>query len=257
MYEEKLIKLLNLTEGEAKVYLALLQLGSSTTGPIVEKSKVARSFIYNILNSLIYKGIVSYVTKDKTKYFQAAVPTRLLDYIELKKQHLDKDKKEIETLIPKLKTLQSFVPRTETAVYEGFKGIQTAYEHIYDKLKKGGEYICWGNYPTQLDKYHAYWQRDHKRRVKKGIKVRMLFDNEVDEVVLKNRNSYTFCDTRRMHKKLKMPTWFLVYKNTVTIIQQENPDFQITKALAVEIVNQEIADTFKTIFEDYWKKTEP
>lgn len=46
------------------------------------------------------------------------------------------------------------------------------------------------------------------------------------------------------------------YKDTTTIILQENPDFQNTKALAVEIVNQEIADTFMAIFEDYWKNSE-
>ncbi|MBS3167698.1 hypothetical protein J4216_01085 [Candidatus Woesearchaeota archaeon] len=35
-----------LTEGEIKVYLALLELGTSTSGPIVEKSGVARSIIF-------------------------------------------------------------------------------------------------------------------------------------------------------------------------------------------------------------------
>jgi len=34
-------------------------------------------------------------------------------------------------------------------------------------------------------------------------------------------------------------------------------DFLDTKALAVEIVNQEIADTLRAIFEDYWKKAKP
>ena len=34
---------IGLTEGEAKVYLALSELGSSTVGPIVKKTKVANS----------------------------------------------------------------------------------------------------------------------------------------------------------------------------------------------------------------------
>ena len=42
-----------LTEGETRVYLSLLELGSSTTGPIVERSKVARSIIYHILENFV------------------------------------------------------------------------------------------------------------------------------------------------------------------------------------------------------------
>ena len=56
---------IGLTEGEAKVYIALTELGSSTVGPIVKKAKVAYSNVYDILNRLIEKGIVSFITKNK------------------------------------------------------------------------------------------------------------------------------------------------------------------------------------------------
>ncbi len=257
MIEDKLIAEAGLTEGEAKVYLALLELGVSTVGPIIEKSKVARSFAYNILNGLINKGLASYVTRDRTKYYQAAEPSRLLDYMEKRKEALERSKSELEKLMPGLKALQTEVPRTEISVYEGFRGIQTAFEHYEDKLRKGDEYLCFGGYPTQKDQYHLYWQKHHEKRMKEGIRTRMLFDKDADDDVLKNRNSYALCDTRRLHTKLKTPAWFYIYKDTTTIFLQENPDFQNTKALGVEIVNQEIADTFRAIFEDYWKKARP
>jgi len=124
MYEEELIERAGLTKGEAKVYLALLELGNSTIGPIVENSSVARSFSYNLLDNLIEKGLVSFVTRDKTKYYQAAEPSRIMDYIEKKKQDLETDKEKIEALLPKLKLMQKAASRTEIAMYEGFKGIQ-------------------------------------------------------------------------------------------------------------------------------------
>lgn len=257
MIEEKLIAEAGLTEGEAKVYLALLELGVSSVGPVIDKSRVARSFAYNILNGLISKGLASYVTRNKTRYYQAAEPSRLLDYVEKRKQGLDRNREALEKLLPGLKSLQGAAPRTEIAVYEGFRGIQTAFEHYEDKLRKGDEYLCFGGYPTQKDQYHRYWQKHHLKRVKEGIRTRMLFDKDADDAVLKNRNGYPLCDTRRLHTKLKTPAWFYIYKDTTTIFLQENPDFQNTKALGVEIVNQEIADTFRAIFEDYWKKAKP
>ncbi len=257
MFEEKLIQAAGLTEGESKVYLALLEIGNSSVGPIIEKSKVARSFAYNILNNLITKGLVSYVIKDKTKHYQAAEPSRILDYLEKRKQDIDKSKTEIEKLVPRLKLLQKMSPKTEIQMYEGFKGIITAFEHHQDKLSKGDTYMIFGGYPTQKEIFHNYWKKDHLERIKKEIKVKMLFDVNVNKEIMKNRNSYKGCDTRYFHKKLKLPAWFFIYNDTTTIILQENPDFQNTKSLAVEIVNQEITDTFKTIFEDFWKLTKP
>ena len=57
-----------LTEGEAKVYEALLFLGSSTVGPIVTRSKVSYSNIYEVCDRLTAKGLVSHIVKEKTKH---------------------------------------------------------------------------------------------------------------------------------------------------------------------------------------------
>ena len=257
MFEEELLQKAGLTDGEAKVYLALLEIGSSTTGPIIEKSKVARSFIYYLLNSLIDKGLVSYITRDKTKHYQAAEPDRILDYVEKRKQQLDKDKQQVEKLLPRLRLLQESSPATQVAVYEGFQGIQTAFEHHEDKLEKGDEYLCIGGYPTQEEKYHAYWNKHHMKRAKKGVISKMLFNQGADPAILRKRNSYRLCDTRYMPVDIKTPAWFLIYKDTVCIVLQDNPDFKMTEALCVEVVNQQIADSFKAYFEDYWKKSKP
>ena len=83
---KQILKDAGLTEGEIKVYLALLELGDTTTGPLVDKSGVARSIVYQILERLIEKGLASYIVKDKTKYYQAADPNKLLDYAQKRKE---------------------------------------------------------------------------------------------------------------------------------------------------------------------------
>ena len=42
------LKEAGLTDGEIRTYLALLEVGSSTIGPILEKSGINRSIIYRI-----------------------------------------------------------------------------------------------------------------------------------------------------------------------------------------------------------------
>ena len=67
-----ILKDIGLTDGEIKVYSALLGIGESTTGPIVDNSRVSVSKVYNILNRLAQKGLVSHIVRGETKYFRAA-----------------------------------------------------------------------------------------------------------------------------------------------------------------------------------------
>ncbi|MFC1722845.1 TrmB family transcriptional regulator [Nanoarchaeota archaeon] len=246
-----LIKEAGLTDGEAKVYLALLKLGSTTTGPIIEESGVANSIIYKLLESLINKGLASYVIKGKIKYFQAAEPKRILDYIEERKKKLDVSKEKIENLLPQLMTMMSETEQSSVKLYEGWKGFLTAWELYHSRLKKGEEYHSWGVYPVQEKRFHLYWMRDHEKRRKLGIKGKILFNKGTDSEILKNRNSYKGMDCRYMPTDIKTPAWFVVYKDVVGIfLQKKNP-------LVVQIINQDIADSFEAYFQDMWKKTKP
>ena len=94
------------TDGEIRVYTALLEIGESSTGPIIKKSEITGSKVYEILEKLKAKGLVSHVTKEKTKYFQAAPPKRILDYVEQKEQELRQNKEAIKELLPQLEARQ-------------------------------------------------------------------------------------------------------------------------------------------------------
>lgn len=52
---------IGLTNAEIKVYLALLELGTATAGPILEKSHLQNSVVHMTLNKLIEKGFVTFV----------------------------------------------------------------------------------------------------------------------------------------------------------------------------------------------------
>ncbi|MEM2137654.1 MAG: helix-turn-helix domain-containing protein [Candidatus Anstonellaceae archaeon] len=236
-----------LTEGEARVYLALLELGPSTTGPIVEKSGVARSIIYQILERLAQKGLVSSVTKEKTAYFQAAQPDRLLEYMEERQKGLEESKRKLQELLPKLAGMQTSAKESEVQVFTGFRGMISVHEHTYQKLAKGEEYFFFGIPQEQPKHYHAYWQRDHIRRARAGIRCKLLFHPKTPREVLKNRNSYAGCDARYMPIEVNTPAWFMGYKNVAVI------GFASESPITIEIVNRQVADSFRSYFEEFWK----
>src|SRR3989344_7982952 len=99
----RILQDIGLTEGESKVYMALLELGTTTTGPIVKKSGISASKVYEILNRLAEKGLVSHIIKASTKYFRAADPERIIEYIEEKEKDIASKKEEMKKIVPQLK----------------------------------------------------------------------------------------------------------------------------------------------------------
>ena len=59
--DKKLLESIGMTSGEVSVYLALLDLGISSTGNIIKKSNVSSSKVYLILERLLQKGLISQV----------------------------------------------------------------------------------------------------------------------------------------------------------------------------------------------------
>lgn len=252
MKEIALLKEAGLTEGESKVYGALLELGISTIGPILEKSGITKSIIYRILDKLIQKGLVSYIIKEKTRHYQAERPEKLLDYLEEKEKDIEETKEKIHDFLPNLITKMQSAEKSLATIYEGFKGLMTVHDKRFEKLKRGDEYFFFGLPPEQPDYFHAYWQKDHKKRAKLGIKCKLLYNQKVDDWILKDRNNFKGCDARRMPIGVNTPAWILGYKDVVVIGLP-----LAEKPLAFEIVNQEVANSFREYFEWFWKKSKP
>ncbi len=238
-----------LTGGESKVYLALLELGPSTSGPIVEKSGVARSIVYQILERLSQKGLVSSVTRERTRHFQAAQPDRILEYVDEKEKAALESRRKLEELLPRLSAMQMAAKESEVLVFTGFRGMISAHEHTYQKLGRGEGYFFFGIPQEQPRHYHAYWQRDHLRRARAGIRCRLLFHPKAPKEVLKNRNSYPGCDARYMPLEVNTPAWFMGYKNTAVI------GFASESPITLEINNPQVAGSFRAYFEEFWKKS--
>ncbi|MEK6926471.1 MAG: helix-turn-helix domain-containing protein [Nanoarchaeota archaeon] len=156
-----------LTDGETKVYLALIELGSSTVGPIVKRSKVAYSNIYEILNRLIEKGLVSFIIKEKTKHFQAASTSNILEYLDMKEKEIFEHRASLKRILPDLERLREKGDKQEAEVFVGLKGLRSAYEKMLKGLTRKDEalffYLHDNAYADQSDNfYRSIWNITRK-----------------------------------------------------------------------------------------------
>lgn len=247
------LRKLGLTEGEIKVYLALIRLGETTSGPLVDESGISVSKVYNIVERLAKKGLVSHIVKRKTKYFKAADPDRLLMHLKEKEEELRNQEANLKDMISMLKLENNTAMTAETAqVYDGMRGIQTARERTLQIMKKGDEMWIIGIAQTPYEgMMTSYFREYHKRRYQKGIFCRYLYNEYAREPYGKTSASYPLSEVRYMPKGLITHGWIEIYADTVTIGINKGRSFSVV------IQNQEVANSFKIYARLLWSLAKP
>jgi len=240
----KLLEDIGLTKGEISVYLALLELGSSTVTPIVDKSKVSSSKVYLILNRLINKGLASFVIKENTKYFEAASPSRILDYVKEKKESIEQQEKELKEIIPELELRQKLQElKSEAHVFKGNKGFKTAFKDILTTLKKGEKLLVMGisNFD---DEFRRMIIRFHKDRAKLGINTDILLNYSAVKA-WKELELIPKTNIKLLPGNVVTPGVFLIYGDkTLISLPNERTFFRIE--------NKEATESFRAYFHTLW-----
>lgn len=242
---------LGFTQGEIRVYLALLEIGNTTTGPIIIKSKVARSKVYEILIRLEEKGLVTESIKDNTRYFQATSPDRIINYIRRKERLLKDKEKEFMKLLPDLIQKQRKVTGSqEVKIYVGYEGQKTFYKEALSKLNKGDDYlvITMGNEQWENKSYSTLIKNIHQKRLEKKLHVKVLFNSLRGS--FKQRSDFKdkppLFEMRDM--PMNLPNSLIIFKDTVSITSWGETIRNFV------IICQDVSDQYKKFFYEMWKR---
>lgn len=247
---KKILTELGLTESEIKVYFALLEIGQSSVGPVYKKAGIADSKIYFILDKLKEKGLVSFVIKNNVKHFQASDPKNLIKLLNERENEIKEQKEELlEKVIPEIEQKRkSEEKKQEATVYEGFKGLKSAFNLILDNLTKDEEYQVF-MLGEQLEKKEIinFFENYHKKRIEKGIKARLISEKKFKDQI-KKWHSYKNMKIRYTNQKLPVGQ-FIFRDHVMTVVLEE-------KLSAFVIKSKKNYEYWKEFFEEVWQKAE-
>src|SRR3989338_7315739 len=123
------LKELDLSNGQIKVYEAVLDLGIASLNGIQEKTGIERRNIYDILNKLIERGFVSYTLEKGKRTYQCIHPGKIREEIRRRMTALHK----LEEKIPEVEDLfAAHKPSIRAEVYRGNEGIKALLEEILE-----------------------------------------------------------------------------------------------------------------------------
>ncbi|MBW2995999.1 hypothetical protein KY332_01730 [Candidatus Woesearchaeota archaeon] len=161
--DTKILEDIGLTQGEIKVYLALLELGPSTAGNIIDKADIQNSVFHFNINRLIEKGLVSYTKKGKFKIYQAADPNNFMVYLK------DKEK-QVAKLLPKLKEKQKLAKeKQEVELFQGLKGVMTLLNTLIEDAKKADQFLFFAPELEKSKEIQKFYKRYDAKRKDKGL----------------------------------------------------------------------------------------
>lgn len=236
-FNEGVLVQCGLTKNESKVYISLLKLGSATAVEITKQSKVHRVNVYDVLDRLLAKGLISTVMRANKKIYEAANPEQLNRLIKEKEESLYK-------IMPQLKT-EFKIKKEKQQVYHFFgpEGVMQAYYMMLEQDEK----IIYGLGGSGLNrKYlkhrHAMFDKD---RIKKGFIVKALYY----EFTRKSNLFPEKKDERKyLSNRFKTTCMVDICGNLViNLLPIEN------NIMAIVIENKALADSYKQFFKFMWQ----
>ena len=221
-----------LSSNEAKVYLALLKRGSSKAGRLSKYAQLNRTTTYDVLKSLLDKGLISYIVKGKVKYFEIVSPRDLKEFVKEKEF-------EVNRVLPSLEVLYK-TPEEKHSVtlYYGYKGMRAIFENILQEAKVNYVLDSEGKFSEKMPYFEQHFRKQLEKR---KIKIRHITREG------RNVNPSNTTQVRYVKKKVVSEAVFNIYSDKIAIlIWTEPPE-------GVVIQNNAAANSLKEYFELLWR----
>lgn len=242
---DKELENIGLSEKEAKVYLAALELGQASVQNIARKAEVNRATTYSVLESLIKKGLCSTSEQNKKVLYSASPPNALLSLFEIKKKKIETQEDYFKKMLPELNSLHNKQESKPTVrFFEGKQGLLNSVTEFYFTQADENEPVRMAYSKDLIESIIDEKDRVKFRKIRMGRKIKSKVIYNYEKGVLE-----TTADGQR--RRINAENYLLncdveILGNTVLFAPLTE------KLSAVLIKNQEIANTLKVLFELAW-----
>ncbi len=247
-----LITNLGLGEKEARVYLALLELGPSLVTEIAAKAGINRTSAYDVLERLIKYNLVTYASGvGSKKRYSAMPPHNLVQFLENQQKRSEKRLAELKEKLPELKMLYREPHKPSIKFFDGLEGVKAIYA---ETLKSTTEILSIGDCEQWETPELSVWAKDYNRkRAQNGIHERVL----IPEASPKTIHWFTHYPTTPKYTHYKiLPKGVInyvfdgeinIYEDKVVIVLLKKPN-----QLGIMITSADLVKMFKGLFEMAW-----
>ncbi len=244
---KELFEIFDLSPNEIKVYEALLKIKRGTKTPIVKKSGILSSKVYEVLDRLIKKGLVASFVENKINNYVPVHPSNIKSLFDDKILEIKNQKKEFEEKIGELfPNQEDFV--TEVQLFRDWDGLRSVLTIASEDLSSGDTYYILGASPgDNIEMASEIFSKNDKRLSSKNVKIKAIHDikriKEAEEYLEEyGRKNWTI-----KYYQTSGPFQIGITNNyALLILLEKNP-------IAILINNKKIRDSFFHYFNTIWR----
>ena len=234
--QREVLESLGMNKNEVKVYLSLLQLGSTTVSPIAKYSNIHRANVYDSLKKLSNKGLVTTITRGKSSFYEANDPEHLIQLLREKEDSL-------QQILPELKLKKDLSKNRTNA--EIIEGVPAFVRLLNGLLSYGKEIFVFGipsDAPVLMSKLLP---RFHKKRISMNIKMSHIYNENAQERI-SFLNNMSFTEARFLPKQFNSNVTTVVCGSEVIIVSWEDP------VSSLRIKSSSFAGAYRNYFALLW-----
>lgn len=241
---------LGLTDKEAKVYASLSEIKEATPQQLAVRAGINRATSYVILESLLKRGLVKSIMRQKKLHYIIESPTQIINLLEKQKKEIENRINQAKTILPELDLLDKLTSeRTNIKFFEGRAGVEYIQKEIARSNTKNIDEIY--NLNAALE-FFPLTQNDHRKTLyRRKIKTRSI-------IVFDSKNPIPSAPKLWLEQKRYLPSdkfplqaEAVFYNDKVALLSLED------NFIGLIIGNQSIVGGLKLMFELAWLSAEP
>lgn len=239
-----LIKL-GFNKNEAKVYLALIRFGKADAGQLIKETHFHKNIVYDNLEKLIDKGIVTFVIENKVKIFQISKSDMLVELFNEQAREVEEKKKIALKISKDIDQKIKEIPfKQEATIYRGVKGVKSFY---YNGIKNNQDTLAFGAPQESIDIMgEVFWRNLQVRRLEKNIHAKLIFNPSIKDYGETIKNKLT--EVRYFERDFEPMSETHIQGDEVGIIVW-------TKEPVLFLIKDKfVAESYKKFFEKMWKQ---
>ena len=250
---EKLFSALDFSPKEQSVYLATLELGEAPVSPIARRAKINRTTAYDILQSLISKGLVAKSEKAKKLHYSALGTEGLETYLQAQTMEWQEKLSTFRALRPELSALLgSAGVRPIVRFFEGKMGLK---EVLLDQIRGGHEEILTYSIASKIvQTFGSYLKTYTRQKSRTDIVTRLIATDEpeLDEYL----KTYYGAQSTRLFQVKRVPPAEFPFESEINIYGDKVALISLgaKEPTAVIIESPTLAKSQRLIFELLWNR---
>lgn len=237
---------IGLSPNEAKIYETLLSTGESSVAHLSVKANIHRRNIYDAMNRLVQKGLVSPIFQKGENRYQAVHPDKLLEVMKEKEQKLT-------AVLPELRKKFGEERQEEAAyIYKGKEGFKN---YVRDVLRLGEDAYSLGAkglmYGLSKELSKDVWQAVKNKK----LSICTLYDPRVREQlpeVMKSEGG----EKRILPAEYATDGVLDIFGDHVVTFANVEVGKVSDDTTIFVMVNRQLAESYKTWFKFIWEKCE-